>query len=483
MKRGIGILLCILILSGFLTVNVMAEEGSGEGEGQTTEEALDAPMESEGTEGEVSAAIFHIETENRYEGMDRPYKEGYMPTVADGKVSIVLPLAAEQGLMGNELTASVNLGATELTPFVYKNYEKVFSFDAERNIYCVSFSLELSKDRYNGNYPVVITVKAKTESGTEIMQSFPVYVSITDGKDLNESLEEAAKEEKPTSNPMILLDSYRFDKETVYAGEVFQVTVAIKNTSTTKSVQNMVITLEYDAQKFFYLGESESIYVSKLEKGKTMEIPLSFQVNRNTAEGNDQMTIRMSYDDPEAATFQSSGVITIPVRQNPDVRLTVPQISESVRAGDTLPLDFQVLNLGRSTVYNVRCDIAGEGLVATATAFVGNLEGGTEGTASMNLFISTKDKTGGSTSTEKYGKTEGVITLTYEDVDGQEYTQEFPFTTSIEEPAKPVAATVKEQKTAGQWWISVMVLAVILAAGGGVTLVRGRRKHEKETDL
>ena len=57
--------------------------------------------------------------------------------------------------------------------------------------------------------------------------------------------------------------------------------------------------------------------------------------------------------------------------------MTPPQIAGNVYAGDTLPLDFQVMNLGRSTVYNVRCDIKGEGLLATSTAFIGNLEAGT----------------------------------------------------------------------------------------------------------
>ena len=161
--------------------------------------------------------------------------------------------------------------------------------------------------------------------------------------------------------------------------------------------------------------------------------------------------------------------------------MTPPQIAGNVYAGDTLPLDFQVMNLGRSTVYNVRCDIKGEGLLATSTAFIGNLEAGTERTAIMNLFISTRDQTEESTSTEKYGKTEGTITLTYEDADGKQYTSESTFSTNIQEPQVPVIVK-EEPKPAGQWWISIAIVSAIILLivfGAGLYQIRKRKGNEK----
>ena len=155
--------------------------------------------------------------------------------------------------------------------------------------------------------------------------------------------------------------------------------------------------------------------------------------------------------------------------------MTPPQIAGNVYAGDTLPLDFQVMNLGRSTVYNVRCDIKGEGLLATSTAFIGNLEAGTEGTAIMNLFISTRDQTEGSTSTEKYGETEGTITLTYEDADGKQYTSESTFSTNIQEPQVPVIVK-EEPKQARQWWTCAGIIAIV----AGMCIYRYKKRQSVE---
>ena len=133
--------------------------------------------------------------------------------------------------------------------------------------------------------------------------------------------------------------------------------------------------------------------------------------------------------------------------------MTPPQIAGNVYAGDTLPLDFQVMNLGRSTVYNVRCDIKGEGLLATSTAFIGNLEAGTEGT----------------------------ITLTYEDADGKQFTSESTFSTNIQEPQVPVIVK-EEPKPAGQWWISIAIVSAIILLivfGAGLYQIRKRKGNEK----
>lgn len=115
----------------------------------------------------------------------------------------------------------------------------------------------------------------------------------------------------------------------------------------------------------------------------------------------------------------------VTVEQPLDVKLTMPNIDKNVTAGDTIPLTFQVMNLGRSTVYNVRCDVTGDGLSQTKTAFIGNMESGTAGEGETNLFITTLE------GKSQYGDTTGTVTLTYEDGFGNEQTQEFSFNTTI----------------------------------------------------
>lgn len=593
MKRLFMILLCGMLILGNWTVQVMAKgietgirseaEEDIRTEANPTEEddnvtkaedesGIQADLESDVESAFESIPMLFIDTEHVYDGMDRSYQDGYVPGVSGGVAIVVLPILSEGDLNRKQLTARVDLGTTEQSPFVYKNYEKVITYDDEKRIYYVRFDLTLAEDRYNGTYPVGIELSARDNKGNAIEKNVTVYVTITDGLDPNQNTEDSSSvEEQPVPAPILLISACTLQPETAVAGEEFTAVVKIQNTSVVKSVQNMVITPEYDGNYLTWVDEPASTYVKYVNASGNIELPLTFQLSQNTPEGSYRITLDMSYDDSDAMTFHSSGTITIPVKQSMNVILTVPQIAANVRAGDTLPLDFQVMNLGRSKIYNVRCNIRGAGLLETSTAFIGNLEGGSEGNASMNLFISTKnqgtdystqtesgvageniqapsgqgatgeniqapagqgtagentqapsgqgtagentqppdepgtaeentlasteqgkERENSSTSTEqeprkdsadnteKYGDTKGVIILTYEDAEGQEYRQEYYFTTRIEEPVFPTVKAVEEPQAAGQWWVSVLVMAGILLTGGIGVGIKRRKRYEAD---
>ena len=107
-----------------------------------------------------------IEDSGRYEGMGRSYYNGYLPSASGGYAVIVLPLVADGEISDNRITVTPQLGTTDRSPFVYRNYQRTFEEtevvpldggEAER-LYLVHIELELSKDRYNGIYPVTLTV-------------------------------------------------------------------------------------------------------------------------------------------------------------------------------------------------------------------------------------------------------------------------------------------------------------------------------------
>ena len=66
----------------------------------------------------------NIDNENQYDGMEKPYAQGYVPINANGSVRIVFPILSEGELRGNTLRAALDLGDAQTAPFVFKNYEK-----------------------------------------------------------------------------------------------------------------------------------------------------------------------------------------------------------------------------------------------------------------------------------------------------------------------------------------------------------------------
>lgn len=509
-----------------------------------------------------TAVAVCIDNQNVYEGMESAYNKGYQPVCENGKVTLVLPLMCSGKMKQDKITASVDLGDTKDSPFVFRNYEKDFLCKPEyingteetKEIYLVSFTFDLSGSRINGIYPVIINASGEDENGNEIQKAFKNYVTITDGIDKKEKSqnddktvegsqetaaevnsndkdveivngndgtvgditaendalngentendddmdgslddttkaaepwdaaglsepaaggEDGASEETPESAPVILVEKSIVSTGTAKAGEDFDVTVTLKNTSKTKSVQNMVASITVPSADFELKNNSNTIFIDKLGAEKTTDLSLTFHVGKSTVDGNYPIEVALSYDDSKANTLSSAGTFVVTVEQPLNVKLTMPAIAADLTAGDTVPLSFQVMNLGRSTVYNVRCDVTGDGLVQTKTAFVGNMESGNDGEGDSNIFISPME------GENQYGKTTGTVTLTYEDAFGNEYSQEFTFDTSISKKQDDSSKDGGTEKRAMQWWVSIAVISAIIvfAVVSSVSYRMGKKKR------
>ena len=284
--------------------------------------------------------------------------------------------------------------------------------------------------------------------------------------------EDGASEETPESAPVILVEKSVVSTGTAKAGEDFDVTVTLKNTSKTKSVQNMVASITVPSADFELKNNSNTIFIDKLGAEKTTDLSLTFHVGKSTVDGNYPIEVALSYDDSKANTLSSAGTFVVTVEQPLNVKLTMPAIAADLTAGDTVPLSFQVMNLGRSTVYNVRCDVTGDGLVQTKTAFVGNMESGNDGEGDSNIFVSPME------GENQYGKTTGTVTLTYEDAFGNEHSQEFTFDTSISKKQDDTSKDGGTEKRAMQWWVSIAVISAIIvfAVVSSVSYRMGKKK-------
>ena len=506
-----------------------------------------------------TAAALCIDNQNVYEGMDSAYNKGYQPVCENGKVTLVLPLMCSGKMKQDKITASVDLGDTKDSPFVFRNYEKDFLCKPEyingteetKEIYLVSFTFDLSGSRINGIYPVIINASGEDENGNKIQKAVKNYVTITDGIDKEERShndgtagnitaendainsentygvpktaersegaelsktaersegaelseaaeqsestelseaaepaddaglsdpaaggEDASSEETPESAPVILVEKSVVSTGTAKAGEDFDVTVTLKNTSKTKSVQNMVASITVPSADFELKNNSNTIFIDKLGAEKTTDLSLTFHVGKSTVDGNYPIEVALSYDDSKANTLSSAGTFVVTVEQPLNVKLTMPAIAADLTAGDTVPLSFQVMNLGRSTVYNVRCDVTGDGLVQTKTAFVGNMESGNDGEGDSNIFVSPME------GENQYGKTTGTVTLTYEDAFGNEHSQEFTFDTSISKKQDDTSKDGGTEKRAMQWWVSIAVISAIIvfAVVSSVSYRMGKKK-------
>ena len=291
--------------------------------------------------------------------MDKAYKDGYTPKVQGGTVALVLPLIANGDIAGNAITATPDLGDASTSPFMFTNYQKTVQLGSQQaeggvavSCYLVRFDLSLKTARVNGVYPVVVNIHAQGTDGTDIDQSFTEYVTITDGSDPTPATE------KPSFQPKVIVSGYSLSHDPVTAGEEFTVTVTLKNTSKSKSVHNMTVTAACDTPLLILESASNTIFIDSLGAGKATSVKLKYKAELATPAQGYNISLTMSYENADASPLSSTGMVPVAVVQPLRVEAEAPQFPAQVTTGDTIPLQLQVMNMGRSAVYNVKCTLS-----------------------------------------------------------------------------------------------------------------------------
>lgn len=469
-KRILAFAVMVCVLFTFVPLNVCAEEN---------------------TTSSVYTRLL-IDNQNKYEGMTKTYSEGYMPTVANGAADVVFPIVSEGGdILGNTIRASLNLGDAESSPFVYKNYDKTIPLATvpvndgagEVDCYMARFILELNGNRINGNYPVVIAVSAKDTAGNDIKCEFIAYVSIAAGKNPNESdvqvpVTEPVTDDAPVFAPKVMVSSYELSEDIVSPGDEITARVTLVNTSNQNMVKNMTISASADSEKMILTSDTDTLYIDSVGAAESFEIEYKYRINSQTPSGQYDINLSMDYADADGNTYTSSGRVKVNVTQKTDVQFDNLLIDKELVVSDKVMAKVNVMNLGRSKVYNVRAVIEADGIVPDGTIFIGDVEAGTSASGSVQVSVTSLS------TTALYGETSGTVTYYYEDEAGEEYSEERAFKVTILSPFSDEQTEVTPDDT-NQWWIIIGVAGVIIAAFVVLYIVRriiAKRAEDDDCD-
>ena len=428
-----------------------------------------------------------IDTENIYAGMDKAYEDGYVPRTENGFMYIVLPMLSNGNIYQDRIKVSLGLGSGASSPFVMANYEKTFEMETvtpknsneEKELFLIEFTVKLSSERINGVYPVAVNISGYDDSGTPIDCSYTIYVTITDGK-TNQVTQPAP--EVATAEPVVYISNSVVQPDKVMAGEEFTLTVTLKNSLATKSIKNMLVKIDTGNLHINLLENTNVFQVDKIPAGGETELTFRLGSDASIPAGKYNLNFTFNYDSSKTLNLSSSGSTIVEIHQPANMELVMPRFSQSVTVGETIPLSLQVMNMGRDPMYNVRCTVSGFGFAPANTGYIGTMDAGSSATTEVELYIIALNASQGNENGSQYGNTVGTVTLIYEDETGQEYQQETQFETTVNRPVVEVAQTASgedaDEKAAGQWWISVLILGgVILAAGIGFVLIKRKKKN------
>ncbi|MEN6563563.1 MAG: hypothetical protein ABFD11_08460 [Christensenella sp.] len=408
-----------------------------------------------------------IDSENLYPGMDKTYAQGYVPTVASGKVTIVLPLRGTT--FSYQVNMVVDLGSTTDNPFQYGNYSQ--TVQGTGNVYVFTLEIPLSADRYNGTYPVLLKTDYLNTSGDYVEQKFTVYVTITDGKTKDTSTDSGSSSSSsyvPSADaPELYVESCVITPNCVGGDETFTVHVVVKNIGNKTAYASKLI---YGCEEtdITSIDSNGAILLETLKKGETVEAYFKMKTDRDALAGNRQFFITLSFSARTGGVYNITRSFVVNVVQPSRIAFDPVSLPKEITAGETVTLPANVYNTGRSILRNVTVSLEGAGLFPSSSVFLGDIDPGEGKTGEMKVFVGMLSMTEGYT--DNYGKTTGIYTVSYQDSTGENNTETLELKTEKKQPVISPSPTPDPtlQQAQSQWWITALVgfaiIAVIVAA-------------------
>ena len=232
----------------------------------------------------------------------------------------------------------------------------------------------------------------------------------------------AGTPDKPVPNVIVSNFSYGDGTGAVAAGSTFPLTFAFTNTSTSLTVENLVVSVDTGDQ-FTINGGTNTFYSAYLGAGELQQQTLNLKAISGDKAVPGTVTIGFKYEYVENNERKSANTevkLTVPVFQPDRFELANPIAPDYASVGEEATVTVSYVNKGKSAVSNVAVSISGEGIhTETPAQNVGNLESGKSGTIGL-AFTPTQG-----------GTLNLTLTVEYENANDDTVTKTFPLQVDV----------------------------------------------------
>ena len=227
------------------------------------------------------------------------------------------------------------------------------------------------------------------------------------------------------SKPKVIIESYSFDKDTIYAGDTVTLRLVIANTSKREAITNLQLDFSNDLGAILPApGGSSSVFIGTIDKEEAYVLSLKLQVTPDADAKSQLLTIKLSYEGTKnRSDFDETASVSVPVQQKARVRINDPIVYDDPWVGGNVSVGVTLYNLGKSTLYNCMVDVVGDGLTLEESYFGGNVVSGGTMRADLNVTPTTA------------GQLDAQVRVTYEDVNGNPTETLLPLNMVVNEEA------------------------------------------------
>jgi len=236
--------------------------------------------------------------------------------------------------------------------------------------------------------------------------------------------------------PRVVVASVVLDPPVPRAGQEFGMEITFRNTSATRSVNNVRIVMDEvvgttpgQAQSHFAgfnpVGGSSTLFIDDIAPHEEITMNLRFTTVTEATPGAHNMRFTFDYQDQDFETHSANQQISISVAQVTRLELSDVNIGgwgwSTPQVGAQVPFNYNIINSGRVNLINVRTSAEGPFDVDQAGRFIGSINA--QRTISFDGVIVPHHG----------GLLEGEFIVTGEDITGEIITLVHPFELWVEE--------------------------------------------------
>lgn len=424
-----------------------------------------------------------------------PY--GIDVSVSQGRESDVLMtnLVAPDTMYGGRIDVSFTVSTNyDFTAVSIDTSSSDFPFIKNENAYKIlvpsewtdqpmtcSFTLDVKTNVKTGYYPLTFCVEyIKHGRHMYVNKVVDIYIEGQPETTEEETTTEAETETLPESTPRVIVTGYKTDIEKVYAGDDFDLTLSIKNTSNETPVSNIKISLTSASNEFLPSSGSSTLFIDRIPAGGTKDVTVNMKAQASLEQKPYVLSVDMEYESDKHKAYTAKESISIPVYIETKIKVTSVEIMpESVEVYGQANVMFNINNTGKSAISNVQVTVESENVQSEET-FVGNIAAG--GTGYADFMVT------GISPTMDDGTVKVIIS--YEDSAGIAGTYEtsinlFVYEPMPMEPDMPIDVVPmpeEENKDISKYiWIGIGAAAVVLIII--IIVIKKRKKRKEEEEL
>lgn len=285
------------------------------------------------------------------------------------------------------------------------------------------FPFKVKSDAVNGYYPISFKIYHLYQY-TNLQETKPAettittYVEIRHGKKASSGAGDGTTTTDP-STAILLLEGYTLNPQEITAGDEFDLTLKIRNTSS-KAVTDVKSTLTEANKTINPVNGASSFFIEKIAAGETAEYTMRLKATATAGVQPVELTLSNDFVQDKTAK-KSADTFSMPVKQVANLSLDAPNYPVEVYQGDSFNLMMSLYNKGKSTLYNVSVHLESDGLKADENYYAGNMDSGSS--KSYDVMVTPTE--------EASGQVDGEIVVTYEDAEGNVTEKRTPITVNV----------------------------------------------------